>query len=70
MFVKITSSAGRPYVKLVEASATTRRALRTGVATWALEAVRAGDSNALIDGLLRARGGGRWRRATSRSRRR
>ena len=69
MFVKITTSAGRQYVKLVEAFRDDRGVpCQRVIATLGrLEAVRAGDSNALIDGLLRAAGRGRSRRATRRS---
>jgi hypothetical protein len=58
MFVKITTSAGRRYVKLVEAFRDDRGVpCQRVIATLGrLEAVRAGDSNALIDGLLRAAG--------------
>ena len=58
MFVKITRSAGRQYVKLVEAFRDDRGVpCQRVIATLGrLEAVRAGDSNALIDGLLRAAG--------------
>lgn len=67
MFVKITSSGGRQYVKLVESyrdgGGTPRQ---RGVATLErIEAVRSGENNALINGLLRAagwmRGRARWR---------
>ena len=56
MFVKITSSGGRQYVKLVEAFRDAGGVPRQRViATLGrLEAVRAGQSNALINGLLRA----------------
>jgi len=58
MFVKITRSAGRQYVKLVEAFRDARGipCQRVIATLGRLEAVRAGDSNALIDGLLRAAG--------------
>ena len=56
MFVKITSSGGRQYVKLVEAfrdeSGTPRQ--RVIATLGRIEAVRAGENNALINGLLRA----------------
>jgi len=57
MFVKITRSAGRQYVKLVEAFRDDRGVpCQRVIATLGrLEVVRAGDSNALIDGLLRLR---------------
>lgn len=56
MFVKITSSGGRQYVKLVEAFRDNGGVARQRViATLGrIEAVRAGESNALINGLLRA----------------
>ena len=56
MFVKITSSGGRQYVKLVEAFRDEQGTPRQRViATLGrIEAVRAGESNALINGLLRA----------------
>jgi transposase len=56
MFVKITSSGGRRYVKLVEAFRDDAGVPRQRViATLGrIEAVRAGESNALINGLLRA----------------
>jgi hypothetical protein len=54
--VKITSSGGRQYVKLVEAfrdeSGTPRQ--RVIATLGRIEAVRAGENNALINGLLRA----------------
>ena len=58
MFVKITSSDGRQYVKLVEAFRDEAGVSRQRViATLGrLEAVRSGDSDALINGLLRATG--------------
>jgi hypothetical protein len=58
MFVKITSSEGRQYVKLVEAFRDEAGVSRQRViATLGrLEAVRTGDSDALINGLLRATG--------------
>jgi len=58
MFVKITSSDGRQYVKLVEAFRDEAGVSRQRViATLGrLEAVRTGDSDALINGLLRATG--------------
>jgi len=56
MFVKITSSGGRKYVKLVEAFRDDGGMPRQRViATLGrIEAVRAGETNALINGLLRA----------------
>ena len=56
MFVKITSSGGRQYVKLVEAFRDAAGVPRQRViATLGrIEAVRAGETNALINGLLRA----------------
>lgn len=56
MFVKITSSGGRQYVKLVEAFRDDTGVPRQRViATLGrVEAIRAGESNALINGLLRA----------------
>ena len=56
MFVKITSSGGRQYVKLVEAFRDDTGVPRQRViATLGrIEAVRAGETNALINGLLRA----------------
>ena len=56
MFVKITSSGSRRYVKLVEAFRDDAGVPRQRViATLGrIEAVRAGESNALINGLLRA----------------
>lgn len=58
MFVKITSSGGRQYVKLVESyragGGTPRQ--RVVATLGRIEAVRAGESNALINGLLRATG--------------
>jgi transposase len=58
MFVKITASDGRQYVKLVEAFRDERGVSRQRViATLGrLETVRAGQSDALINGLLRATG--------------
>lgn len=58
MYVKIVSSGPRRYVKLVEAYRDERGVSRQRViATLGrLEAVEAGDANALIDGLLRASG--------------
>jgi len=58
MFVKIPSSAGRQYVKVVEAFGDDRGVpCQRVIATLGrLQAVWAGDSNALIDGLLRAAG--------------
>ncbi len=58
MFVKITSSEGRQYVKLVEAfrddgGVSRQRVIAT---LGRLETVRSGDSDALINGLLRATG--------------
>lgn len=56
MFVKITSSGGRQYVKLVEAFRDKAGVPRQRViATLGrIEAIRSGESNALINGLLRA----------------
>jgi transposase len=56
MFVKITSSGGRQYVKLVEAFRDETGVPRQRViATLGrIEAVRAGETHALINGLLRA----------------
>ena len=58
MFVKITTSAGRQYVKLVESfrdgSGTPRQ--RVVATLGRVEAVQAGQNNALINGLLRAAG--------------
>ena len=58
MFVKITSSAGRQYVKLVESFRDGRGVSRQRViATLGrVEALRSGENNALINGLLRAAG--------------
>lgn len=58
MFVKITASGGRQYVKLVEAFRDDNGVARQRViATLGrLESVRDGDSDALINGLLRATG--------------
>ncbi|SAL07071.1 hypothetical protein AWB78_08401 [Caballeronia calidae] len=58
MFVKITTSDKRQYVKLVESFRDERGVSRQRViATLGrLEAVLAGESNALISGLLRAAG--------------
>jgi hypothetical protein len=58
MFVKITTSDKRQYVKLVESFRDERGVSRQRViATLGrLEAVLAGQSNALISGLLRAAG--------------
>lgn len=58
MFVKITSSGGRQYVKLVEAFRDERGTPRQRVVATLgrVEAVRAGGNNALINGLLRAAG--------------
>jgi hypothetical protein len=58
MFVKITTSEKRQYVKLVESFRDERGVSRQRViATLGrLEAVLAGESNALISGLLRAAG--------------
>jgi hypothetical protein len=58
MFVKITSSDGRQYVKLVEALRDEAGVSRQRVVATLgrLEAVRTGDSDALINGLLRATG--------------
>ena len=58
MFVKITSSGGRQYVKLVESyrvkgGTPRQRAIAT---LGRVETVRAGENNALINGLLRAAG--------------
>lgn len=58
MFVKITSSGGRQYVKLVESyrpkGGTPRQ--RVIATLGRIETVRAGENNALINGLLRAAG--------------
>lgn len=58
MFVKVTSSGGRQYVKLVEAyrdaSGTPRQ--RVVATLGRLEAVRAGGHDALVNGLLRVAG--------------
>ena len=58
MFVKITTSGPRRYVKLVEAFRDEAGASRQRViATLGrLEAVQAGESDALLNGLLRATG--------------
>jgi transposase len=58
MFVKITTSGSRQYVKLVESYRDERGVSRQRViATLGrLEAVLAGENNALINGLLRAAG--------------
>ena len=58
MFVKITTSGPRQYVKLVEAYRDDAGVSRQRViATLGrLEAIRAGDSDALVNGLLRAAG--------------
>ena len=58
MFVKITTSEGRRYVKLVESYRDERGiSCQRVVATLGrLEAVLAGENNALINGLLRAAG--------------
>lgn len=58
MYVKIVTSGPRRYVKLVEAYRDARGVSRQRViATLGrLEAVEAGEANALIDGLLRASG--------------
>ena len=57
MFVKITSSAGRKYVKLVESFRDGGTPRQRVIATLGrIEAVRAGENNALINGLLRAAG--------------
>jgi len=57
MFVKITSSAGRQYVKLVESFRDGGTPRQRVIATLGrIEAVRAGENNALINGLLRAAG--------------
>jgi len=58
MFVKITTSGPRQYVKLVEAyrdaAGTSRQ--RVVATLGRLESVRAGESDALVNGLLRAAG--------------
>lgn len=58
MFVKITSSGGRQYVKLVESfrdgGGTPRQ--RVIATLGRIEAVRSGENNPLINGLLRAAG--------------
>ena len=58
MFVKITTSGSRQYVKLVEAFRDEAGVSRQRViATLGrLEAVQAGEANALVNGLLRAAG--------------
>jgi len=58
MFVKITTSGSRQYVKLVEAFRDAAGASRQRViATLGrIEAVRAGEADALVNGLLRAAG--------------
>jgi len=58
MFVKITTSGPRRYVKLVEAYRDTGGASRQRViATLGrIEAVRAGEADSLVNGLLRAAG--------------
>lgn len=58
MFVKITTSGNRQYVKLVESYRDERGvSCQRVIATLGrLETVRAGENNALINGLLRAAG--------------
>ena len=57
LLVKITSSAGRQYVKLVESFRDGGTPRQRVIATLGrIEAVRAGENNALINGLLRAAG--------------
>ena len=58
MFVKITTSGPRRYVKLVEAYRDTGGVSRQQViATLGrIEAVRAGEADSLVNGLLRAAG--------------
>jgi hypothetical protein len=58
MFVKITTSGPRQYVKLVEAyrDATGVARQRVIATLGRLEAVQAGESDALVNGLLRAAG--------------
>lgn len=58
MFVKITTSGSRQYVKLVESFRDERGTPRQRVVATLgrVEAVRAGENNALINGLLRAAG--------------
>ncbi len=58
MFVKITTSGPRQYVKLVEAFRDTGGISRQRViATLGrLETIRAGDADSLVNGLLRASG--------------
>ena len=58
MFVKITTSGPRRYVKLVEAFRDAKGTPRQRViATLGrLEALRAGENDALLNGLLRASG--------------
>ena len=58
MFVKITTSGPRQYVKLVEAyrDATGASRQRVVATLGRLESVRSGESNALVNGLLRAAG--------------
>ena len=56
MFIKITTSGGRRYVKLVEAFRDEAGVARQRVVAslGRLEAVRAGQADALVNGLLRA----------------
>ncbi len=58
MFVKITTSGPRQYVKLVEAFRDTAGIARQRVVATLgrIEAVRSGDADSLINGLLRAAG--------------
>jgi len=58
MFVKITTSGPRQYVKLVEshrdpAGVSRQRVIAT---LGRIEAVRTGEADALVNGLLRAAG--------------
>jgi hypothetical protein len=58
MFVKLTTSGPRQYVKLVEAYRDTAGVARQRViATLGrIEAVRAGEADSLVNGLLRVAG--------------
>src|SRR5680860_379821 len=58
MFVKITTSGPRQYVKLVEAfrDATGVSRQRVVATLGRLETVRAGEADSLVNGLLRAAG--------------